>query len=162
MTNSKEINWGKAQPASLTMWQMVQACFPLCKNLGIYNRRNVAGTNKPSAHAEGRALDIGLNVKSTKEKEIGDFLFYLFIEMQEELGLDHVIWNRQIWGKNEKIVKKYEGKDPHTNHVHVAWTRIGSQKTGFPRTYQKLIEKNLNLKHRLKDPTFSLCLIHNH
>src|SRR3954451_10847152 len=91
------INWNQPQPAPRALWSLVHPNFPYTRFLGIYNRRNVAGTNTPSAHAEGRALDIGLFVSEPVEKMLGDALFNLFIKNAAELGLDHVIWNRQIW-----------------------------------------------------------------
>jgi hypothetical protein len=128
------INWDQPQPASRALWSVVHANFPQARNLGIYNPRNVAGTNTPSAHAEGRALDIGLLVSRPNEKLIGDQLFKIFIETSDELGLDHVIWNRQIWSQAHPSLRPYHGQNPHTNHVHVAFTREGSQGTSFPRT----------------------------
>jgi hypothetical protein len=48
--------------------------------------------------------------------------------------LDHVIWNRQIWSSARGGPRPYTGVSPHTDHVHVAFTRAGSQNTTFPRT----------------------------
>jgi len=128
------INWNQPQPAPRALWAMVKASFPQTRFLGIYNQRNVAGTNVPSTHAEGRALDIGLLVSRPGEKGLGDQLFQLFIRNAVELGLDHVIWNRQIWSTARGGPRAYTGVSPHTDHVHVAFTRDGSQRINFPRT----------------------------
>jgi hypothetical protein len=128
------IDWNKPQPAPQALWSLVHANFPYTRFLGIYNRRNVAGTNTPSAHAEGRALDIGVLVSEPGEKMLGDELFKLFIKDAAELGLDHVIWNRQIWSTEHGGPRPYHGHSPHTDHVHVAFTTDGSQRTTFPRT----------------------------
>ena len=128
------INWNQPQPAPRALWAMVHANFPQTRFLGIYNRRNVAGTSVPSAHAEGRALDIGLLATQPNEKFLGDQLFQMFIQNAAELGLDHVIWNRQIWSNQRGGPRPYTGVSPHTDHVHVAFTRDGSQRTSFPRT----------------------------
>jgi hypothetical protein len=64
------INWKKAQPAPFVLWHWVAVSFPVTRNLGIYSNRNVAGTNTPSAHAEGRALDIGLSKKLKRKSAI--------------------------------------------------------------------------------------------
>ena len=124
--------------------------FAKARNLGIYNPRNVAGTNTPSAHAEGRALDIGLLVTRPGEKLIGDELFQLFIRNSIELGLDHVIWNRQIWSQVHPRPRPYLGQNPHTDHVHVAFTREGSQRTGFPRTILDIAILRTNLEELSK------------
>src|SRR4051812_48835084 len=86
-------NWNGPQPAPKALWNLVHSNFRQTRFLGIYNRRNVAGTNTPSTHAEGRALDIGLSALVAREKDLGDQLFELFIRNSDELELDHVIWN---------------------------------------------------------------------
>jgi hypothetical protein len=52
----------------------------------------LAGTNKKSAHAEGRALDIHLNVNHPDEKLIADSLYRIFIEAAYQTGIDNVIY----------------------------------------------------------------------
>jgi hypothetical protein len=127
-------NWNQPQPAPKALWALIHANFPQPRFLGIYNRRNVAGTSTPSAHAEGRALDIGLLVSRPDEKALGDQLFDLLIRNAAELGLDHVIWNRRIWSSARGGPRPYTGVSPHTDHIHVAFTRDGSQQTDFPLT----------------------------
>lgn len=148
-------NWNQPQPAPRALWILVNTNFPQTRFLGIYNRRNVAGTSTPSAHAEGRALDIGLLVSQPSEKALGDQLFDLLIRNAVELGLDHVIWNRQIWSSAHGGPRPHTGLSPHTDHIHVAFTRVGSQRTSFPRTildvailrtgYEDLARANSNI-----------------
>lgn len=122
------INWNRAQPAPLSLWQLVSANFPQARNLGIFNRRNIAGTTTPSLHAEGRAIDIGLKVSNSTEKTIGDQLFMAFTDLGSQIGLQEVIWNRQIWSDRRTAVHRYTGANPHIDHVHVGFTRVGSQR----------------------------------
>lgn len=126
------VSWNHAQPAPLALWRLVSANFPQARNLGIFNPRNIAGTNRPSLHAEGRALDIGLNVSDGTEKTIGDELFRAFVELASSIGFEEVIWNRQIWSSRRPVVHPHTGADPHTNHIHVGFTRAASQQIGFP------------------------------
>jgi hypothetical protein len=126
------IDWNKPQPAPRALWRLVQANVPEVRNLGIYNHRNVAGTSTPSAHAEGRALDIGLDAKKPEEKYLGDQLFEALIECASQMGIHHVIWNRDIWSAAKRGPYRYPGANPHTDHIHVAFTRDGSQKVTFP------------------------------
>jgi hypothetical protein len=42
--------------------------------------------------------------------------------------------------------RTYTGVNPHTDHVHVAWTRAGSQKTSFPRFVLHLAELRTGLE----------------
>lgn len=127
-------NWGKAQPAPKALWTLVHAYFPQVRNLGIYNDRNVAGTKKKSGHAEGRAIDLGLLAGRPSEKALGDQLFRILISTHQELGLDHVIWNRQIWSQTRGGPRRHTGTSAHTDHLHVEFTRHGSQNTEFPKT----------------------------
>ena len=132
--------WNGPQPAPKTVWSLVHTNFPITRFLGIYNRRNVAGTSTPSAHSEGRALDIGLLVSRPLEKALGDRLYAIFIHDAAELVLHHIIWNQRIWSAARGGPRAYTGVSPHTDHVHVAWTRAGSQKTDFPKFLMGLAE----------------------
>lgn len=127
-------DWNKPQPAPKALWDIVHANFPRARNLGIFNKRNVAGTNKASSHSEGRALDIGLLAASPEERGLGDQLFRIFIANVAELGMSNVIWNRHIWSTTLPTVRHYTGKNKHVDHVHIEFTRAGSQWTDFPRT----------------------------
>lgn len=128
----KSKKWSGPQPGTKALWQLIQANFPVARFDGIYNNRNIAGTKTPSLHAEGRALDIGLDVRNPKENTIGDGLFRIFGEVAVVAGIQEVIWNRQIWSSARPLVHPYTGHDPHTGHVHVGFTRDASQRTTLP------------------------------
>src|SRR5262249_17942246 len=145
-SQSEGINWQQDQPGPKALWEIVHENYPQAKNLGIYVPRNVAGTKKPSGHAEGRALDIGLLASDPIQKAIGDNLFRTIIFDEGELGLDHVIWNRQIWSRQHPSILPFTGnypnggpRNPHIDHIHVEFTREGSQRTRFPY-FEFLIE----------------------
>jgi hypothetical protein len=113
---------------------MIRANFPQVTNLGIYVCRDIKGTNNKSAHAQGRALDIGLNALRPAEKAVGDGLFHALIRAAQNSGIDNVIWNQAIWsiknGGPRPWVGNYKSgaaKNPHTDHIHVEWTHDGSQ-----------------------------------
>jgi hypothetical protein len=91
------INWTQEQPAPRQAIRMIHANFPRARNLGIYVCREIKGTNIKSAHAEGRALDIGIRADLPGEKIIGDQLFRVLIDSARKSGIDNVIWNHQIW-----------------------------------------------------------------
>jgi hypothetical protein len=127
-------NWNQDQPAPRTAIRMIHANFPNLKSLGIYVCRNVKGTNVKSAHAEGRALDIGVSANRPGERLIGDLLFKALIASAAKSGIDNVIWNRQIWSVQHGGPRPFVGnyphggpRNPHTDHIHVEWTRDGSQ-----------------------------------
>ncbi len=125
-SHQSNTNWRRAQPLPTALAQYLKANFLQISATGIYNDRNVAGTNKKSAHAEGRALDIHLNVHHPDEKLIADRLYRIFIEAAYETGVDNVIWNRTIWSRSRRE-HPYHGVNPHTDHIHVEFTRPGSQ-----------------------------------
>jgi hypothetical protein len=126
------VAWSGPQPAPLALYRFLHANFPSVRNDGIYNPRNVAGTNIPSHHAEGRAVDLGLLATKPDEKLLGDRLFRILIENAAELEVDEIIWNRTIWSQQKRYEHTYQGVDPHSNHIHVGYTRVGSQKTAIP------------------------------
>ena len=129
-----KINWAQDQPAPQRAIRMIHANFPQVRNLGIYVCRDIKGTNIRSAHAEGRALDIGLRANIPGEKTVGDQLFRVLIDSAPRSGIDNVIWNHQIWSVSQGGPRPWGGhykggaaKNPHTDHLHVEWTRDGSQ-----------------------------------
>ena len=124
--------WNGPQPAPRALWDIIHANFPQARFDGIYNPRNIAGTNTRSLHAEGRALDIGLSVGNPTEKTIGDSLFQIFVDTAAQAGFQEIIWNRQIWSSAHPNIHHYTGQNPHTDHVHVGFTRQASQQTSMP------------------------------
>lgn len=121
MTN---INWKQDQPIIKHLRQWVPTVFPIveknkpeCRGIGGYaDRKTAMGTE--SAHAEGRAADIFLNVSDQTQKKIGDELFEMFRKSWRKLGTHHVIWNKKMWDTHNGL-RDYTGTSPHTDHVHV-------------------------------------------
>lgn len=134
MADPRHVNWAQSQPAPTHAIRMIHANFPQVRNLGIYVCRNITGTATKSAHAQGRALDVGLNAHRPEEKVVGDALFHALIRVAQRSGIDNAIWNRQIWSVQKGGPRPWIGnysngfaKNPHTDHIHVEWTRDGSQ-----------------------------------
>lgn len=137
--------WAKDQPAPVAAVRLLHAAFHQAKNGGIYVPRTVGTTSIPSGHAEGRALDLQLSVHAPAEKILGDAIFKMIIESASSWGIDHVIWDRHIWSREKPFVHDFVGvytkhgqpmkdahgrtvpKNPHTDHLHIEWTREGSQ-----------------------------------
>jgi hypothetical protein len=129
-----QIDWTRNQPAPSRLIRVLTLNFSQVRNLGIYAARTVAGTNQPSSHAEGRALDVGLRADRPGEKMLADQLFRIIIDNAFSAGIDNVIWNRQIWSSSHGGPRPFVGtysngalKNPHTDHIHIEWTRRGSQ-----------------------------------
>ena len=120
-------NWKGPQPAPRYLGRLLRANFPQITATGIYNDRNVAGTTKKSSHAEGRAIDIHLSAADPEQKVIGDRLFDAIIHRARSMGVDNAIWNKQIWSTKHPTKRGYHGQSAHTDHIHVEFTRDGSQ-----------------------------------
>lgn len=111
----------------LNRW--IPVCIPQITSVGGYANRNTE-VGAFSAHSEGRAADIFLNAFDPVHLQIGDALVLMFIDYAADLGIDHIIWNRQVWSTDhaQEGLRPWESsRNPHTNHVHVAFTRDGSQ-----------------------------------
>jgi hypothetical protein len=126
MTQSPN-NWKGPQPAPRYVGRLLRMNFPQITEVGIYNDRNVAGTSKKSSHAEGRGIDIHLKAKHPDQKALADRLADILTKRARSIGVHNVIWNRQIWSVVHPIWRHYSGVNPHTDHIHVEFTRDGSQ-----------------------------------
>lgn len=129
------VNWNQDQPIIRYLRRWIPAIFPIVpqnhppgRGLWGYVPRTTAD-GKFSEHSEGRAIDIYLNAFEGTQRRIGDGLFELFRTRYQELGVYFVIWNRQVVypGVGRGRPRPYTGPRPHTDHVHVAFTRPGSQ-----------------------------------
>ena len=127
------VKWNHAQPGPIALWRVIRSNLPMTTNKGIYNYRSVAGTTRLSAHAFGRALDVGLSALKGDERQIGDIVFETLVRCSKEMGLDHVIWNHQIWSASRGGPRRYTLANQHLDHLHIAFTPQGSQRTSFPR-----------------------------
>ena len=122
------INWNRNQPIIRYLRIWLPRMFPQITRIGGYVNRTTRGGSF-SAHSEGRAADIYLDANNSDELAIGNGLFEMFSQRASLLGVDHVIWNQQIWSAQRGGPRAYTGSGgPHRNHVHVAFTRSGSQK----------------------------------
>jgi hypothetical protein len=127
MTDHGKINWKGPQPAPRRLARRLRTNFPQITRTGIYCDRYIAGTHIKSAHAEGRALDIHLSALESEQRTLGDQLFRVLIRKALPLGIVNVIWNRQIWSRSRGGPRPYHGVNPHTDHIHIEFTRLGSQ-----------------------------------
>lgn len=91
-------------------------------NTGIYNCRTVVGGAAPSLHGEGRAVDLGVRPYSAA---YGTVVANALVASSKELGVQCVIWNRQIWSGSypDSGFRAYQGTADHHDHLHVELTR---------------------------------------
>lgn len=133
----KRVNWKGHQPIFYQLEMLMVESFPFLTRLG-YGKHwsgmwayvdRTQKNGKPSDHAEGRAVDIYLSAYEDGERQLGDGLFDMFKANGIALGVDHVIWNRRIWSQEKGGPRPYTSREngPHDDHVHVSFTRAGSQ-----------------------------------
>ena len=117
-------------------------------NWGIY-RCEKWGKGSASLHAEGRALDWGLNVGKPKEKKEAIRLISMMLApdalgrpaaLARRMGVQEIIWDCKYWGGQASLygtptLVKYsackKGVDKttaHRNHVHFGMNKRGSAK----------------------------------
>ncbi len=91
---------------------------------GIYNCRPVRGGRSRSIHSEGRAVDLRIPVgRGGKARpELGDPVVGLLASQGKRLGIQRMIYNRQSWSAKAPNGRRYNGKHPHFDHVHIELT----------------------------------------
>lgn len=108
-------------------------------NYGTYVYRNIAGTDRLSQHAYGRAVDFG------GTKQAMDNVFAFAYENYHKLGINELIYRNIQMGRNGQL--KFRRKQDHWNHVHlsihenspVAW--MGSMAKGGIVPYDGMVAK---------------------
>lgn len=96
-----------------------------------YARSCVAGTTE---HSDGRALDWMLDAGDAADAAVAaDALAWLLADdgaVARRLGVQYVIWNRQIWRTYRSSAgwQPYRGASPHTDHIHISLTWDGAMK----------------------------------
>lgn len=129
---------GAATPGSKAFLAYLLDTFPYTKSMGLYNCRNVAGKSDKSEHAEGRALDLGIPITTSKKAkpELGDPVTELLMPHGKRLGIQLMIYNRRAWSARSPDGREYKGPHPHYDHVHLGLTPIA----GAMLTYATLEE----------------------
>lgn len=162
----RKVNWKRNQPIFFQLELLLVENFPFLTELGYGKRWSGMGayvnrttrSGGVSHHAEGRAVDIYLSAFKSAERRLGDGLFELFIANGRALGVDHVIWNHRIWSWERGGPRPYTNRQngPHTDHVHVSFTRAASQQQPdilsklIPALRRKLDAEEISLMRRLE------------
>lgn len=99
---------------------------------GIYACRNVAGTSSFSEHAEGRAYDAFVPMKSGKANNaLGDQIINLLGPHGKRLGIQTMIWDRKIWSASSPAGRYYGGASPHYDHIHIGINRAAADRLNY-------------------------------
>jgi hypothetical protein len=113
---------GGCQSGTLALGRAIKATYTELQTLsgpyGCYNRRKIAGASNWSLHAEGRALDIGV-----QESEGGQAwrLACELVAHRTTYGTMRVMWDRHIWSteKPDQWRKLGASTNQHLDHIHV-------------------------------------------
>jgi len=110
--------------------------------------RNVAGTDIPSEHNIGNAIDWhgAKGIGDPVMQELADYL----VANHSVYSAKNVIYNRRIWN-SPKGWHAYKGENPHTNHVHIDFI-TGAKPKPKPdpnKTYREHNLKILNVIERV-------------
>jgi len=128
-------------------------------SFGIEECRHVHGSRTISLHAEGRALDWGLNAFSPSEGAEARYLMRLFLArdrsgvphaLARRMGIEELIFNCRYWAAGMSAPRRYwycydasgalkDRLDPaqaHQNHIHIGLNKLGARaRTSFWRRY---------------------------
>jgi len=109
---------GRAMPGARALMALILLIWGGrgAQSWGIYNFRPTALGN-PSAHGEGRALDVGCSIR------IGRLIVRRLLRYgPAKLGICAIIHNRVIYSAKSPNGRRYDGV-PHLDHVHIEMTR---------------------------------------
>jgi hypothetical protein len=92
-------------------------------NAGCFNPNSVLdGTNTPSDHALGEAIDIGIEPDERGRVQAGQAIFNFMWLNRSRLGLKQLIWDGQIWSATNQpnLIRPYTA-NPHRDHIHASF-----------------------------------------
>lgn len=119
---------GSAQPGTKYLSVFITQEFPRTKFGNIYSCRNIVGGDSWSHHAEGRALDqmVPTAPSGAAIPALGMPVVRLLGPHGYQLGIDHIIYNRETWTRLYPNGKYYSGLNPHKDHLHIGLTRYAA------------------------------------
>lgn len=110
-----------AGPASgaVALRDWMRANYPMGWSGGIFNCRTVRGSQQPSIHGEGRALDWMLPVVNGRGHPAGHDAVQRLGKHGKSLGIQTIIFDRTIWSGRSPNGRPYTGVHPHFDHLHI-------------------------------------------
>lgn len=149
MTSPHFARWQQAtrnshgpRPGARALMTAMLARYPGTRSMGIYSFRPTALGN-PSAHGEGRALDIGCS-RQLGHRIVDELLTAPYRNADGELrhgpaglGISVLIHDGRIYSAKTPHGRPYAG-DPHRDHVHVEMTRKAAEHLSLARARRVL------------------------
>ena len=129
-----------ARPGTVIVRDTLLGVHTGTRNLGIVRACHVGGR---SEHKEGRAFDWGAYVTRPVERAaVERFVTQLLATdadgnghaLARRMGVMYLVWNGQIWSayRASEGWRPYRGPNPHTDHIHISFSRAGADaRTSF-------------------------------
>lgn len=95
---------------------------------GCYGYKKIQGTQTPSVHGTGRAIDISVRnarVGSGQNNMLTDVINKYLVPQTCNLGIQRMIWQRKIWDAKDTFNQKwglwrpFNGPQSHNDHLHL-------------------------------------------
>lgn len=122
-------NSGGEAPGTVELWKIIKGSWRDTEFLGIYNGRNIRGSDRLSLHAEGRAVDVRPSNSADREA-----IASWAVRNADKLGIQEVIVyeTKQIWtsDKASEGWRSYKGISAPYHHIHIGQHRQGAGLTG--------------------------------
>jgi hypothetical protein len=124
------------KPGAQRLRGLLRTYYGKANSGGITRACSIGGR---SDHKEGRAYDWALDANNPSDRAIADqFLAWAVgpdgagvpAGNAARLGVQYIIWDRQIWQSWSNSWKPYNGASPHTDHIHLSLSWDGA----FART----------------------------
>lgn len=123
---------GAAGDGARALMKVLLLRYPTARSWGIYSCRPTALGN-PSAHGEGRALDVGCTIP------VGARLVRDLLDLDPwRLGISVIIHNRRIYSARSPRGRPYNGH-PHHDHAHIEMTRKAARRLTLARARRVLL-----------------------
>lgn len=109
---------GICQPGSVNLQSYLMDMYQL-GNSGCYNPDSKLSNGGPSFHTTGQAIDLTCNFYNGDEAARGMECFQWVMDHKEQLDLQQIIGDHQIWSSFDQRIKVY-GDNDHMNHIHIS------------------------------------------
>lgn len=115
---------GGPESGAVALLAWLRETYPRSASMGIYNCRTVRGGASKSLHGEGRAVDLDPDgSRGLDGSAAGRSIVARLGAEGQRLGVQSVIYDREIWSQVSPHGRPYGGVHPHHDHLHIELTR---------------------------------------
>ena len=147
---------GQAMPGARALLAWLLKAYPSTSSLGIYNCRNVRGGTSMSIHACGRAVDLKVPMINNRGTPLGHSIVNQLAAEGKRLGIQAIIYDREIWSARSPDGRYYGGTAPHYDHIHIELNKNAGSKLNLATLYAVLGEGEEMLQQGAKGDSVAL------